>query len=397
LYISSSSVLNSSATLISATSTLIVCAFQNCAIGGNPSTTNTVAYFASTDGTQLSNSIVARGQISAGSADIGEYAPIVGDPSEYQAGDLLSVSVSNPGAFEKSSTAYDPNLAGVVTETAGLIAGGGDDGHSKIVIALQGRVPVKVTGANGPIAVGDYLTSSDIPGYAEKATTSGRVVAIAMEAFNGETSADEGKVLAFIEKSYYPGAGVMSLSSAPVGQGLQGGSTVIGATLNTYTFDPNTVYSFQYLAVGSAAKPSGITIYDIQTKEPYCVISENGILKEVPGECGTGLTAELVSAPAASSASAPQPTADTADNLSATSSATNSTSATSTAGSTSTPLDSVNLIVVTTTPATAYFATDTPAASDLSVSASSSSVVSTDYVSSTAASSSDSSAAGSGL
>ena len=148
LYISSSSVLNSSATLISATSTLIVCAFQNCAIGGNPSTTNTVAYFASTDGTQLSNSIVARGQISAGSADIGEYAPIVGDPSEYQAGDLLSVSVSNPGAFEKSSTAYDPNLAGVVTETAGLIAGGGDDGHSKIVIALQGRVPVKVTGAN---------------------------------------------------------------------------------------------------------------------------------------------------------------------------------------------------------------------------------------------------------
>jgi hypothetical protein len=37
-------------------------------------------------------------------------------------------------------------------------------------VALTGRVYVKATAANGPIQPGDLLTSSDIPGYAMKAT-----------------------------------------------------------------------------------------------------------------------------------------------------------------------------------------------------------------------------------
>jgi hypothetical protein len=333
----------------------------------------------------------------SGSNDIGEYVDVVGDESQYEAGDMLSVSASNPGKFEKSSVAYDTRLAGAVTASAGLIAGGGENSHGSLVIALQGRLPVKVSGANGPIAAGDYLTSSAVPGYAEKATSAGRVIAIAMEAFNGATSADKGKILAFIEKSWYPGDNVVSLSSAPVGQSLQGGSTVDGATLNTYTFDPNTVYSFQHLTVGSAARPSGITIYDVQNKNPYCVISENGVLKEVPGECGTGLTAGFISTPTTNSIVTLQPTANTTDNVS-TILPPNTTSTTSTTDSVSAPIDSASVIVVATTSATANTATDTPTASDLyPASDSNGSATGTDSVSLITASSSSASSDSSGL
>jgi hypothetical protein len=236
----------------------------------------------------------------SGSSDIGEYVSVVGDESQYEQGDVLSVSANNPGKFEKSAVAYDPDLAGVVTVSAGLIAGGGEDNHGSLVIALQGRLPVKVSGVNGPIAVGDYLTSSDIPGVAQKATDLGRVVGIAMESFNGASSTDRGRILAFMEKSYYPGIAVGSLSSAPVGQALQGGSTGAGAALNIYTFDPNTIYSFnnlhvQHLEVGSSTAPSGITTYDIETNEAYCILVENGVLKAVPGKCGEGATTNRIS------------------------------------------------------------------------------------------------------
>jgi hypothetical protein len=46
-------------------------------------------------------------------------------------------------------------------------------------------VPVKVTTKNGEILVGDYLTSSDIPGVAMKATKPGRVIGIALESYSG--------------------------------------------------------------------------------------------------------------------------------------------------------------------------------------------------------------------
>jgi len=35
-------------------------------------------------------------------------------------------------------------------------------------LALNGRVPVKITGENGPIVPGDMITTSSTPGYAMK-------------------------------------------------------------------------------------------------------------------------------------------------------------------------------------------------------------------------------------
>ncbi len=40
------------------------------------------------------------------------------------------------------------------------------------------------------------------------------------------------------------------------------------------------------LKVGTSEKPSGITIYDQQTKTPYCLVVNSGQVQNIPGECG---------------------------------------------------------------------------------------------------------------
>jgi hypothetical protein len=39
------------------------------------------------------------------------------------------------------------------------------------------------------------------------------------------------------------------------------------------------------LSVGSAAAPAGITVYDIKTGEPYCLVVEGSAIRNLPGEC----------------------------------------------------------------------------------------------------------------
>ncbi|MDP3093693.1 MAG: hypothetical protein Q8N16_02920 [bacterium] len=51
-------------------------------------------------------------------------------------------------------------------------------------IAMSGRVPIKVSTANGQVNIGDILTSSAIPGFGMKATNVGPSVGKALEAFD---------------------------------------------------------------------------------------------------------------------------------------------------------------------------------------------------------------------
>ena len=80
---------------------------------------------------------------------------------------------------------------GVVSTKPGIILGGLIDGGGANV-ALAGRIPVKINLNNGEIKAGDYLTSSDIPGIAMKATKAGKVLGIALEDFS-QSDFDNGK------------------------------------------------------------------------------------------------------------------------------------------------------------------------------------------------------------
>ncbi len=111
---------------------------------------------------------------------------------------------SSKAFLTKSDQAYDSAAMGVVSSNPfGEILGEGifDEDEDQVPLALIGRVPVHVTNKNGAIQTGDRLTSSDIPGYAMKATRSGHVIGMALEDFD----APQGEVLMFIQTGYWSG------------------------------------------------------------------------------------------------------------------------------------------------------------------------------------------------
>jgi hypothetical protein len=139
--------------------------------------------------------------------DLAEMYPSL-EPTEP--GDVLIVGYpSSPAASVRKSTGpNDGRLLGVVSTSPGLVLEGkhvymaGDNTKlvtaNKTVVGLAGRVPVKVSMENGPIQVGDPLTSSSTPGVAMKASRAGKVLGYALESMSMD-----GKVLVFVEPGYY--------------------------------------------------------------------------------------------------------------------------------------------------------------------------------------------------
>ena len=106
---------------------------------------------------------------------------------------------------------YDEHLVGVVSTNPGLVFDEGDtrlagaNDHyitkDKTVVAAVGRVPVKFTLENGPINVGDPLTSSATePGKAMKATGAGKIIGLALES---SAKAQDGKLLMWLQVGHY--------------------------------------------------------------------------------------------------------------------------------------------------------------------------------------------------
>lgn len=74
-------------------------------------------------------------------------------------------------------------IIGVASRNPGFL-GGENLGERSIPVGLIGIVFTKVTNINGPIDEGDFLTSSEIPGYAMKATKEGMMIGRALQKFN---------------------------------------------------------------------------------------------------------------------------------------------------------------------------------------------------------------------
>ncbi|MFC1522607.1 hypothetical protein ACFL6Y_09380 [Elusimicrobiota bacterium] len=141
--------------------------------------------------------------------DLAEEFPSI-EPT--QAGDIVVLAMSKAKSVERSKVPYASNILGVVTTEPGAVLKGngqiliGPDKKlnpkERPAIALAGRVPVKVNLENGPIKIGDFLTSSSKPGFAMKATKTGRVIGIALESFSPSTinhqPSDKDKVLVFV-------------------------------------------------------------------------------------------------------------------------------------------------------------------------------------------------------
>lgn len=102
--------------------------------------------------------------------------------------------------YAVSTTAYDPYIAGILVKQPALGFYYSEDaektGNSMLT---SGTTRILVTAKNGPIAVGDRLTSSDIAGTAMVANKSGITLGIAQEAFSPANPDDTGLIVCTID------------------------------------------------------------------------------------------------------------------------------------------------------------------------------------------------------
>ena len=130
-------------------------------------------------------------------ADLAEKFPINGTVSP---GAVVEIDPANQGKLRLARGAYNRRVAGIVSGAGNIPVGailGNLPGHEDSPpIALSGRVWVQADATKAPIAPGDLLTTSDIPGHAMKVINyshaQGAIVGKAM------TSLSEGKGLVLV-------------------------------------------------------------------------------------------------------------------------------------------------------------------------------------------------------
>ncbi|MEZ4677800.1 MAG: hypothetical protein R2932_26645 [Caldilineaceae bacterium] len=174
----------------------------------------------------VGNSITANGKITADQGFNGRCGPnntnpvicnsdvaeTFGTDERIDAGNLVVFIPEDREvpAVRRSTEPYEGALVGVVSTDPGLVFDQGETRLSgdnrnlitdhKTVVAMVGRVPTKFSLENGPIAVGDPLTSSSTPGAAMKATQAGQIIGYAMQSSDAAT---DGKLLVWLQLGMY--------------------------------------------------------------------------------------------------------------------------------------------------------------------------------------------------
>ncbi len=150
------------------------------------------------DGDVYADGTVYSSTTSVGSADVAERI----NASEWvEAGDVVEIDPDHAGFFQKASEAYSRRVAGIISTSPGVILGNDVDPTSdkwndnRPVLAIAGRVPVKASAENGPIAVGDLLVSSSVPGVAMKGDPANSIGAVVGKAM-GSLDSGEGVIMA---------------------------------------------------------------------------------------------------------------------------------------------------------------------------------------------------------
>ncbi|TAK58350.1 DUF5011 domain-containing protein, partial [Patescibacteria group bacterium] len=137
---------------------------------------------------------------SVGTYDVAENYPT--SDTSINAGTIASLDLTSGTTITTATPGSIP--LGIVSTDPGLTLGGSDATANPSLarpIALSGRVPVKVSTANGAIAIGDRLMlSTTTPGVAVKAIHSGQTIGIALETYSASTL---GTVETFVSSQYW--------------------------------------------------------------------------------------------------------------------------------------------------------------------------------------------------
>jgi hypothetical protein len=156
-----------------------------------------------------------------------DYMEMYPTANDVEVGNVVTVGSQNVTTTQgqsikqlvKTNDSYQTAIIGVVSDPAGAgdfnsIGYNINDSDRPMPIALNGRVPVKVSMENGVIQAGDAITSSSIPGIAMKATEAGPIIGYALEENNGSSST----VMIFINIGWYQPNIADSLSLTETGE-----------------------------------------------------------------------------------------------------------------------------------------------------------------------------------
>jgi hypothetical protein len=93
-----------------------------------------------------------------------------------------SLVCTGEDGFKLCDRPYDTSMYGVITDNPVAAFESLEIEEGRYVVS-SGKVMVRVSNGNGDITTGDYITSSDVPGIAYKATQNGYVLGTALEDF----------------------------------------------------------------------------------------------------------------------------------------------------------------------------------------------------------------------
>jgi F0F1-type ATP synthase membrane subunit c/vacuolar-type H+-ATPase subunit K len=134
--------------------------------------------------------------------------------SQSETGDIVSLTTQNE--LVRSQASFDPNMYGVVAETATIIYHPTEEGTP---ITRQGTAIVNVTTLTGDILPGDIITSSQIPGKGQKtAVAEGWILGRALTGF----SQGQGVQITFEGRTLSVGQIEVDLRIGPAAQGAAG-------------------------------------------------------------------------------------------------------------------------------------------------------------------------------
>lgn len=154
-------------------------------------------------------------------------------------------------AIVRTQQEYQPQVIGIVSTNPGFTLNSDAKPNKKYPylypLALQGRVPVKVSSINGPIKAGDSLAASSIPGVAMKATKQGHVIAKALENYTHTDTQAVHRIMAFVNVSYQSSQSIMNdegnlaiATPSAIHQTPQDNTLVLGKELGSmYNFMQN--------------------------------------------------------------------------------------------------------------------------------------------------------------
>lgn len=102
----------------------------------------------------------------------------------------------------KTNKSYQSTTIGIVSTSPNDVIGKTfSPEENPRPVALTGRVPVKIASSSAEIKQGDYITSSDMPGRAMKATKSGPVIGKALESW--DPASGKSTIIVFVQNDWH--------------------------------------------------------------------------------------------------------------------------------------------------------------------------------------------------